>query len=354
VVCNDEPRELEKLAAVMMRSCAHPIKLCGTSVYLTASVGIARSPKDGDKGEALLAAAGVALHAAKLAGRNAWRYFDPEIGQRAASRAISLQNLRGAFERGEFVLHYQPKVALETGKVVGYEALLRWNTPDGVQGAGELIAAAEQSGFVVTLGEWVVREAARQSLEWRRLGVRCPTAVNISAMQLHDERLVTVLSELTTRDPDLPQLLALELTESTIATEIDRALKTLAELAGMGFAMHIDDFGTGYSSLARLTRLPVCALKIDRSFVASTPEDADACEIVKAILALAQALRLEVIAEGVETAAQVRFLRACGCEQAQGYFFGRAMAAQDAFAFWHGASATRESGKLGRQQALHG
>ncbi len=341
LVRHGESRDLEKLAAMMMRACAQPIDLGDTSLYLTASVGIARYPEDGSNGEELLAAAGIALHAAKSAGRNLWRYFDSEVGRRATHRAISLQNLRSAFERGEFVLHYQPKVGLPAGSVVGYEALLRWNTPDGMQGAGELIAAAEQSGFVVTLGEWVVREAARQSLAWRRGGMRCPIAVNVSAMQLHDDRLVAALREMTARDPELPGVLILELTETTIATDIDRAKRSLDEIAALGFAMHIDDFGTGYSSLARLSRLPVSALKIDRTFVAGTPRDVDSCEIVKAILALAKALRLDVIAEGVETQDQVRFLQESGCGQAQGFYFGAALAPTPALAYWmeHGEGA---------------
>lgn len=334
LVRHDEPGELETLAAIMMRACAQPIDLDGSPVYLTASVGIARYPEDGGTGEELLAAAGIALQAAKSGGRNLWRYFDSETGQRATNRAISLQNLRSAFERGEFVLHYQPKVALADNVVVGFEALLRWNTPEGMQGAGELIAAAEQSGFVVTLGEWVVREAARQSLAWRRKGMRCPIAVNVSAMQLHDARLVEALRELMVRDPELPELLVLELTETTIATDIERARQALNDIAALGFAMHVDDFGTGYSSLARISRLPVSALKIDRSFISSTPDDTEACEIVKAVMALSRALSLEVIAEGVETQAQVRFLQSCGCEQAQGFFFGAAMVPQEALILW--------------------
>ncbi len=335
ILRHEEPREPEMLAAVMMRACAQPIDLRGSNLYLTVSVGIARHPTDGANGEELLTAAGIALHAAKSAGRNLWRYVDSESRRRATHRAISLQNLRSAFERNEFVLHYQPKVALVGGNaVVGYEALLRWNSRAGMTGAGELIAVAEQSGFVVTLGEWVAREAARQSLEWRRDGLRCPIAVNVSALQLHDERLVAALRELTARDPELPELLVLELTETAIATEVEQAKRVLDEIGALGFEMHIDDFGTGYSSLAQLSRLPVRALKIDRSLVAGIPADTEASEIVKAILALARALRLEVIAEGVETPAQEQFLRGCGCRQAQGFHYGAAMVPQAALALW--------------------
>jgi len=331
---HSEAHESQMLAAAMMRACAEPIDLRGSTLYLTASIGIARYPGDGANGDELLAAAGIALHAAKSAGRNLLRYFDSEAGRRATHRAISLQNLRSAFERGEFVLHYQSKVDLRADTVVGYEALLRWKSREGMTAAGELIAVAEQSGFVVTLGEWVVREAARQSLAWRFSGLRCPIAVNVSAMQLHDERLVAALRELTARDPELPDLLVLELTETAIATDVERAKRALDEIATLGFEMHIDDFGTGYSSLAHLSRLPVRALKIDRSFVASIPGDAEASEIVKAIMALARALQLEVIAEGVETHAQEQFLRSCGCRQAQGFYFGAALAPAQALALW--------------------
>lgn len=354
LVWHNEPGELENLAAMMMRACAQPVELGDSALYLTASVGIARYPHDGNNGEELLAAAGIALHAAKSAGRNLWRYFDSEAGRRATDRALSLQNMRSAFERGEFVLHYQPKVALGTGEVVGYEALLRWNTPSGMQGAGELIAAAEQSGFVVTLGEWVTREAARQSLAWRRGGMRCSIAVNVSAMQLHDDRLVAALRELTARDPELPGSLVLELTETTIATDVERARRAVGEIAAMGFAMHIDDFGTGYSSLARISRLPVSALKIDRTFVAGTPANGDACEIVKAVVALARALRLEVIAEGVETQDQVRFLHASGCEQAQGFYFGAAMVPQAALAYWHECRGRMRTARASHSVAYEG
>jgi diguanylate cyclase (GGDEF)-like protein/PAS domain S-box-containing protein len=343
LVRHDEPHELEKLAAIMMNACAQPIDVRGSALYLTASVGIARYPQDGADGEELLAAAAIALRTAKSAGKNLWRYFDFEARRCATHQALSLQQLRTAFERGEFMLHYQPKVALASGAVVGYEALLRWNSPLGMQGAGELIAVAEQSGFVATLGEWVTREAARQSLAWRHRGMRCPIAVNVSAMQLHDERLVAALRALTVRDSELPELLVLELTETAVATDIDRARRVLDEIAALGFAMHIDDFGTGYSSLARLSRLPISALKIDRSFVAGTPDDAEACEIVKAIMALARALRLEAIAEGVETAAQVQFLRYCGCEQAQGFFYGAAMVPEKALAFWQQHRAAQQA-----------
>jgi len=334
IVDEDEPAALERLASVMIEACVQPIPLGDDHVYLSASVGIARYPSDGMDGESLVASAGIALRAAKDAGKSTWRHYDAEIGRRATGRAASLRNLRGAFERGEFSLHYQPKVSLETGRICGYEALLRWETADGPRGTFELVVAAEQSGFITTLGDWVLREAARQSLAWRAAGAACPIAVNVSVAQLNDPRFLAVLRELTAQDPALPGQLVLELTESTLAAEVDRTLDTLDALSAMGFALHIDDFGTGFSSLARLSRMPVSALKIDRSFVTATPGDTDACEIVRAIVALARSLRLQVVAEGIETTAQLQFLRSCGCEQGQGYLFGHPMRPAEALMLW--------------------
>lgn len=335
----EEPGELQELASLMIAACAQPVLLGDGMAYLTASVGIARYPHDGRDGDSLIAAAGIALHAAKSDGKNAWRHFNPQLGKRAAERANSLRNLRNAFERGEFALHYQPKVDLRTKQVNGYEALLRWETADGPQETAALIAAAEESGFIATLGDWVLREAARQSLAWRAMGAAFPIAVNVSVMQLNAPRFLGALRELIAKDPALPQYLVLELTETTLAVDVERTLQTLDDLSAMGFALHIDDFGVGYSSLARLSRMPVNALKIDRSFVSMTPHDADAREIVRAVVALAGTLRLQVVAEGVENQAQLDFLLSCGCELGQGYLFGRAIRAEEALALWRSASA---------------
>ncbi len=314
---------LQALAQTLLHALAQAVPLRGAAAYLTVSVGVARFPDDGNSGETLLAAAGIATHAAKRAGKNTWRFYDEQLGRDASHQALSLQNLRNAFERGEFTLHYQPKMAIATGERTGYEALLRWRSATGLRGTAALIAAAEQSGFISTLGEWVLRSAARQSREWRDSGFQAPIAINVSALQLIDTRFLDAVRGLVASDPELPQHLVFELTESTLAMEIDRALIALSSLAQKGFAIHIDDFGTGYSNLGRLSRMPVDTLKIDRSFIAGTPHRADACELVKGIVALARALNLNVVAEGVETQAQLEFLRASGCAEAQGYLIGR-------------------------------
>lgn len=335
----DDRGALEELAQRIAGSFAQPVPLRDGLAYLTSSLGIARYPQDALTAESLLAAADAALRAAKADGKNTSRFYDAEIGRNVAREASSLQELRAAYERGEFMLHYQLKVMLASWEVTGYEALLRWNSPDGIRAAGSLVAAAERSGFMGTLGEWVVREAARQSLAWRREGLAVPIAVNISARQLHEPSFLALMRELALADPQLPGALQLELTESALALDVDHARETLTQLAAMGFALHVDDFGTGYSSLSQLSRMPVHALKIDRSLVRDVPASAQSCEIARAVVALGRALDLKVIAEGVETAAQVKFLRSCGCDEAQGYLFGRPASAAEVAPMWRGRAA---------------
>jgi diguanylate cyclase (GGDEF)-like protein len=314
---------LSVLACDVLAGNAGPAKVGGEDVYATVSIGIARYPIDAREGDRLVAAAEIALDAAKKAGKNTWRCYEADMGRRAALRARSLQSLRRIFERDGFLLHYQPKVSLATGRTTGYEALLRWNGPNGVESAGELVATAEQCGFIETLGEWVVRSAARQSLAWRQAGLEASIAVNVSALQLRHPGLARALQEMVDADPALPRCLVLELTESALAEEREKMSESMRAIAAMGFAFHIDDFGTGYSSLSRLSRLPVSTLKIDRSFIEGVPKDEEACAVVHGILALARAMRVRVVAEGVETQEQADCLRAAGCDEAQGYHFGR-------------------------------
>ncbi len=239
----------------------------------------------------------------------------------------SLQDLCHAFERREFELHYQLKVGLSNWEVTGAEALLRWNAPEGSGRTAEIIASAERSGFIVTLGEWVVRAAAHQSLQWRRAGLRFPVAVNVSAVQLNDGGFATLMRELVARDRELPAWLELEVTEQALAGDSDRAVQTIAQLVALGFTLHIDDFGVGYSKLAQLSRMPVRALKIDRSIVHDLAGTSGSIETVEAVVSLSRALHLKVIAEGVETAEQLELLRARGCDEVQGYLFSQPMAA---------------------------
>jgi diguanylate cyclase (GGDEF)-like protein/PAS domain S-box-containing protein len=312
------------IAAALMQAFAVPIDLPEASVTLTASVGIAHYPADAASAEELLSAASTAMYAAKADGKNTCRSYTRELGRASVAKARALQDVRGAYERRELELFYQPKIRLDDGTVSGAEALLRWRTRNGdLRGPAELIAAAEDSGFIKTLGRWVLETAALQALAWADEGLDCPIAVNVSVKQLHDGEFLCHLASLVARDRRLAGRLELEITETAIATDADSVLQLLTEIRKLGVRVHIDDFGTGYSSLSYLGRLPVDTLKIDMSLVKAATTARDAREIVRAIIALAGSLALETIAEGVETAAQADLLRELGCTQAQGYLYAK-------------------------------
>ena len=233
---------------------------------------------------------------------------------------------RSALAQGRFRLHYQPQVDLTSGRVVGAEALLRWHDPEmGDMSPAEFIPVAEESGFIVAIGEWVVVEAVRQAARWRARGMRLVVAVNVSALQFHRPDFVDSVSRVL-RESDLPpQWLELELTESILIQDAQEALTRLEALARLGVRLSIDDFGTGYSSLAYLKRVPIGQLKIDRSFVDGLPGDDSDAAIVRAIIDMGRALHLQVIAEGVETEAQRQFLQRAGCDLYQGFLFSPAL-----------------------------
>jgi len=243
---------------------------------------------------------------------------------------------RRALERDEFTLYYQPRVRLADGEVTGYEALLRRTRAEGSEGAAALVEQAEKSAFGPRLGEWILRTAARQSLAWHESGVTVPIAVNVSTSQFCDPGFLRLLGDLVCIDPALPLHLELELAEAALTLQGDGASQTLRELAAMGFGVQIDQFGTAASNLHRLGQNPVRALKIDRSLVLAAPIDAEAGRIVRASVALAQAMELKVIAVGVETAEQYRFLQSWGCHEAQGFLFMPPMAPAKALEVWRG------------------
>jgi diguanylate cyclase (GGDEF)-like protein/PAS domain S-box-containing protein len=321
----DAAIKAEALAHELMKAFAEPIELQESHVTVTASVGVAAFPDDVDSVSELVTAASTAMYAAKSDGKNTCRRYTREMGRASAARARALQDVRDAYERGQLVLFYQPKVRLASDRISGVEALLRWRTSDGYRGPAELIAAAEESGFIKTLGRWVLEQAAIQSLDWAAQGIHCPIAVNVSVKQLHDRDFVGHLTSLIDNEPSLAGRLELEITETAIAMDANRVLQLLTEIRSLGVRVHIDDFGTGYSNLADLGRLPVDTLKIDKSLVMATSTARDAREIVKAIIALAVSLDLDTVAEGVETCEQESFLRDLGCTHAQGFLFARPM-----------------------------
>ena len=323
-------REVVQVATKLLDALSVPFSVLGYTLHLTTSVGISLYPQDGEDADALIKHADIALYAAKARGRNNYQMFDPGMNALAHQRLLIENALRWALLREEFVLYYQPRVNLATGRITGVEALIRWQHPErGLLPPGEFIAVAEEIGIIGEIGEWVLRVACRQAWLWQAEGLPpLRMAVNVSARQLHygdfRQRVEQVLA-----DTGLPaSWLDLELTESSIMADPESAIAALAAVRGLGVQLAVDDFGTGYSSLAYLKRLPVDCLKIDRAFVAGIPDDSEDVAIAQTILAMARTLHLMVVAEGVETESQRDFLRAQGCDEGQGYLFSKPVPAE--------------------------
>jgi diguanylate cyclase (GGDEF)-like protein/PAS domain S-box-containing protein len=315
------------VAQKIIDSLAAPFALCSQELFVTASIGIATCPPDGDDAETLLAAADAAMYRAKQSGRNAYQFFTADIDQRTRARAQLGSELRRALERGEFALAYQPKFDLHSGRPCAAEALLRWRHPErGPVPPVEFIPVLEETGLIVAVGEWVLRRACKDLKAWMAAGLEpMPVAVNLSARQFRQQDLDAQIRAIVRDAGVAPELIELEITESQLMHDPDHAARVIRSLADSGFRVAIDDFGTGYSSLSYLTRFPVAALKIDRSFVADVLSDRADAAIVRAVIDMAHTLGFLVVAEGVETEAQVTVLRGLGCEQAQGYFFAKPM-----------------------------
>jgi EAL domain-containing protein (putative c-di-GMP-specific phosphodiesterase class I) len=323
------------MAQRLIDALAEPIALDGQSIYVGMSIGIALYPADGADPETLQSHADAALHQAKAQGRGVLRFFSPELSNRARSRLTLEADLRQAIERQELVLHYQPQIDLQSGRIVGLEALVRWNHPvRGMVPPGEFIAFAEESGLVVRMGDWVLQEAARQIRAWSEAGLAPPqVAVNVSAVQLSRGHLVDAVQHCLASSGIAPQQLELEITESFIMLDRDRSLQSLAELKALGVRLSIDDFGTGYSSLAYLQQLEVHKLKVDMSFVRDMTTNSGNASIVRAVVAMGHSLGLEVVAEGVETQEQAVYLRQLHCNAIQGYLVSRPLPAEQMTAF---------------------
>ncbi|MCX7175541.1 MAG: EAL domain-containing protein [Proteobacteria bacterium] len=294
------------------------------------SIGVAVYPDDGRDTESLLKNADTAMYQAKEAGRNTYRFFDDQMNLDAVEHFRLREGLRHALERGEFELYYQPQIAFAEG-VVGAEALIRWNHPElGMLLPGRFISAAEDSGLIVPIGAWVLREACRQAVAWHAAGLpEIPVAVNLSAVQFRRGDLERTVAEALRESTLDPALLELELTESILIHDTESVLATVNRLKVLGVKFSIDDFGTGYSSLSYLKRFDVDKLKIDQSFIRDIASDPDDSAIVSAIIQMAKSLKLKTIAEGVETLGMLDYLRDLGCEEAQGYHFARPMPADD-------------------------
>jgi EAL domain-containing protein (putative c-di-GMP-specific phosphodiesterase class I) len=289
------------------------------------------APRDGEHGESLIRNADVAMYRVKEHGRNNYRFYTPEMSQMALDRLDMEGNLRRALERDEITVFYQPVVSLKSGRIVGAEALARWQHPRiGMIHPPEFIPLAEETGLIIPLGERVLHLVCEQIADWRQQGLP-PTriALNISARQFRQDNLPGLVREALVRFGLPGNTLVFELTESMVMHDIENAIATLRELKQLGVALALDDFGTGYSSLAYLKRFPIDALKIDRSFVRDIDTEADDAAIANAVIAMAHSLGLDVIAEGVENEAQLELLREHECDEFQGYFFSRPVPAEE-------------------------
>lgn len=298
-------------------------------VYVSASVGVSLYPLDGTEPDTLLKNADTAMYRAKALGRNTYQFYLAQMNERAGERMMIETQLRGALERGEFVLHYQPKLQVTSGEISGFEALLRWQHPErGLVQPMDFISVLEDTGLILPVGEWVVAKVCEQIGQWRVDGLRpCPVAVNLSARQFNQKNLDVVIGRILAMNGIGPGLLEIELTESMLMSDPEAAVQMLKNMKACGVRLSVDDFGTGYSSLAYLKRFPLDSLKIDRAFVRDVTTNAGDASIGIAIINLAHSLNLTVVAEGVENAAQFDFLRAHACDEVQGYYFARPMPA---------------------------
>ncbi len=315
----------ERILEVLRR----PIVLAGREFLVGASIGITIYPDHGEDPDTLMRNADMAMYRAKENGRCQFQFFSPDMNDRLVARVELENDLRHAQERDEFVLHYQPQVDIETGRMVGVEALIRWQHPvRGLVEPGDFVPLAEETGVIIPIGDWVLRTACNQAQEWRHTGITAVcVAVNLSARQFQQPHLATHIADIL-RETGLPaEYLELEITESTAMRDVEFATKTLHELRATGVKVSIDDFGTGYSSLAYLHQLPVDSVKIDRAFVCEIERDGEGAAIVAAIVALAETMKLRTVAEGVETPGQLSFLSSLGCHVAQGFLFSKPLPA---------------------------
>jgi EAL domain-containing protein (putative c-di-GMP-specific phosphodiesterase class I) len=300
-----------------------PFALGGQDIRVTASGGISLYPEDGEDAEALVKRADTAMYRAKERGRDNFQLFSPAMAEKALQRRELEDGLRRALDRQEMALHYQPCLELATGRVVGMEALLRWQRPDlGVLEPKDFIALADFTGVMLSVGPWVLETACRQGREWQRRGsAGLRVMVNLSAHELQQESLVVHVEKALAASGLDPDTLHLEIPEGYAMQDLDRAVGTLRALRSVGVHLAIDGFGAGFSSLAHLRRLPVDALKIDLAFVRGATTDRDDASVVTAVIAVAHSLGLRVVAQGVETEEQVALLRSLKCDEVQGYLW---------------------------------
>jgi diguanylate cyclase (GGDEF)-like protein/PAS domain S-box-containing protein len=320
-----DAQDAARLASRLLAEARRAFDLGGRELFVTPSIGLAVSPEDGADFETLRRCADLAMYHAKTNGRNQLQFYTREMNQRVLERLSIESSLRRGIGRGELVLHYQPQVEAETSARIGFEALVRWHHPElGLVSPGTFIPIAEEAGLIGAIGSWVLREACRQARAWRDAGITSvPVAVNVSPLQFVRPDFVDEVREVLAESGLPATQLELELTEGTLMRDTEHALRTLGALRGLGVRLSIDDFGTGYSSLGYLKRFPIDTLKIDQSFTRGIGHDGDDEAIIESVVRLGHRLRLNVIAEGIETESQLAFLRGIGCDHVQGYLLGR-------------------------------
>jgi len=321
----------DRIAADILEAISQPFRINEHELVITCSIGISISPRDGDTVQNLIRNADLAMYQAKEQGRNRAHFYTGEMNTRSLTRMTMEKHLRRALERNELYLCYQPKVSLHSGQITGMEALVRWQSPElGLVSPAGFIPLAEETGLIEPIGEWVLETACRQNRAWQAAGLTpIPVAVNLSACQFRQKHLVRIVERILRESHLAPHFLELEITESLVMQNLDRVTTMLNELKGLGASLSMDDFGTGYSSLSYLKRFPFNTLKIDQSFVRDITSEPDSAAIAKTIIAMAHNLRLKVIAEGVETAGQLNYLRMHHCDEIQGYLFSKPLISED-------------------------
>jgi EAL domain-containing protein (putative c-di-GMP-specific phosphodiesterase class I) len=319
------------VAQKILAAMGTPFIVQAQEFHISASIGVSSYPDDGNDPQTLMKNADIAMYRAKEQGKNNFQFYSAQINLHSIERLTLESSLRRALERNEFLVHYQPKVDIASGRITGVEALVRWQQPvQGLIPPAQFIQLAEETGLIVPIGEWVLKTACAQNKAWQLEGwAPVRVAVNLSPRQFAHENLLEDIARVLKQTGLDPAFLELEITESVVMRNPEQAVLLLNRLKAFGIHLSVDDFGTGYSSLNYLKRFPLDTLKIDRTFIRDLPGDGDDAAITQAIIAMAHSLRLSVVAEGVETAEQLSFLRDYGCDEFQGYYFSRPQPAKD-------------------------
>ncbi|WP_144210434.1 putative bifunctional diguanylate cyclase/phosphodiesterase [Shewanella donghaensis] len=317
----ETPEQAADFVGKLLKQLNAPIQLNEHAIHPAASIGISIYPEDGPGAEDLIRHADIAMYSAKAAGSNQWSFFKQQMTEHAANRLKTEASLHDALKRNEFLLYFQPKLDLKTNKVIGCEALIRWKKNGELIPPMEFIPIAEETGIIIPIGRWVIEQSCKVIREWeKKYNYAIPIAVNVASQQFADASLVSDIKQLALRYQIRPELLEIEITETSLMNDIDQAINKLEQLKSAGFGIAVDDFGTGYSSLSYLRHLPITTMKIDRGFVSDLPHDG---AIASTILMLGQQLKLDIVAEGIENQEQLAWLQRHNCQIGQGFFFSK-------------------------------